>query len=140
MILALTTIAVVVVDQALKLLLRRGEFQTVRLGPYASLGVVEGRLWVDRFGGHSPKVSWLWAFSAAGLVVASVLMPASGIFVGLMLGGSLSNAVEVSRRGSVTDYVCIRFWPAFNLADVALTVGAIGIAAELLRAINGSTG
>ncbi len=30
-------------------------------------------------------------------------------------------------RGSVSDYVCLRFWPAFNLADVAITVGAIGL-------------
>jgi lipoprotein signal peptidase len=61
------------------------------------------------------------------------------VFVGLLLGGSLSNAMEGSLRGSVTDYVCLRFWPAFNLADVALTAGAVGLGVALLRAI-GETG
>jgi lipoprotein signal peptidase len=74
--------------------------------------------------------------SACALVVASAWIPASGVFVGLLLGGSLSNALEGS-LGSVTDYVCVRFWPAFNLADVALTVGAMGIATQLLRSIDG---
>jgi lipoprotein signal peptidase len=53
-------------------------------------------------------------------------------FVGLLLGGSLSHAVESSLRGSIADYVCFRFWPAFNLADLALAVGAIGTIGELV--------
>jgi lipoprotein signal peptidase len=35
----------------------------------------------------------------------------------------------------VTDYVDVGFWPAFNLADVALTTGALGMALALLSAI-----
>ena len=38
----------------------------------------------------------------------------------------------------VSDYVCLRFWPAFNLADLALTAGAIGILTELLIALRGT--
>jgi signal peptidase II len=62
-------------------------------------------------------------------------IPSSSIFVGFVVGGSLSNAVEGSLRGSVTDYIRAPFWPAFNIADIALTVGAIGIAVELLRTV-----
>jgi len=69
------------------------------------------------------------------LVIASNWIPSSALFVGLLLGGSLSNAVENARRGSVSDYVCLRFWPAFNLADLALAAGAIGTLAELLIAV-----
>jgi hypothetical protein len=47
-------------------------------------------------------------------------------FVGLLLGGSLSHAVESSLRGSIADYVCFRFWP------LALAVGAIGTIGELV--------
>jgi lipoprotein signal peptidase len=43
--------------------------------------------------------------------------------------------MEGSLRGSVTDYVWLRFWPAFNIADVAITAGAIGMAIELSRAL-----
>jgi lipoprotein signal peptidase len=60
------------------------------------------------------------------------MLPSSAAFVGLLLGGSLSHAVESSLRGSITDYICLRFWPAFNLADLALTAGALGIIAELV--------
>lgn len=53
---------------------------------------------------------------------------------GLLLGGSLSHAVESSLRGSITDYICLRFWPAFNLADLALAAGAIGMIVQFLIA------
>jgi lipoprotein signal peptidase len=57
------------------------------------------------------------------------------IFVGLLLGGSLSHAVETSLRDAVSDYVCLRFWPAFNLADLALAAGAIGALFNLLMVV-----
>ena len=59
-------------------------------------------------------------------------LPIVQLFAGLLLGGSLSNAVESSLRGTVSDYVCLRFWPAFNLADLAVAAGAVGILHELL--------
>lgn len=137
--LGLTAVVVLIIDQALKRLLRATKgFESVRLGPFGSLRVVTGRLWVHRFFEQGPKALWLWVIPAAGLVVASTWIPSSGVFVGLVLGGSLSNAMEVSQRGFVTDYVCLRFWPAFNLADVALTVGATGIVIEVLRATGGT--
>lgn len=133
--LALTAVVVLVADQAVKLLLRRtGLFEGVRWGPYGSLRIVAGRLWLHRFT-RGPNPLWLWVPSAGALVVGSAWIPSAGVFVGLLLGGSLSNAAERSLRGSVTDYVCVRFWPAFNLADVALAAGAIGIVIELLRTI-----
>ena len=135
-VLALTAVGVLVTDQAVKLLLRRaGPCDSVRLGPYGSLRMVAGRLWVHRVSERSATALWLWVLSAGALVVSSAWIPSSGVFVGLLLGGSLSNAMEGSLRGSVTDYVCLRFWPAFNLADVALTAGAVGLGVALLRAI-----
>jgi signal peptidase II len=136
MVLALTAVAVLVMDQGLKFLLHTVRFESVGLGPFGSLHLAEGRLWVHRVGGRGPKALWLWAVAASALVVASVWMPSAGVFVGLLLGGSLSNALEGSLRGSVTDYVCLRLWPAFNVADVALTAGAIGIAIELFTTIS----
>jgi lipoprotein signal peptidase len=61
------------------------------------------------------------------------MAPSYGGFAGLLLGGSLSHLLETTRRGWICDYVCLRFWPAFNLADVALTAGTIGTA---LNAMN----
>ncbi len=133
--LVLITLVVLMIDQGVKLLVRHSRFDSVRLGPFGSLRQVPGRLWLHRLTVHEPKALWLWAVCACVLVVAGTAIPSLLVFVGVLLGGSLSNMVESALRGSVTDYVCLRFWPAFNLADVALAVGALGICIELLRAI-----
>jgi len=121
-------------DQALKLVLRRrlGP-RTVPLGPLGDLRMVKTRIWLARQGGH-PNLAgmWtLWLLAAGALALLSAWAPSYGWFAGLLLGGSLSHGLESSVRGSVSDYVCLRFWPAFNLADVAITVGAIGVVLEM---------
>jgi lipoprotein signal peptidase len=63
------------------------------------------------------------------------LFPPCGWFAGALLGGSLSHALETSLRGRVVDYVRLRFWPAFNLADVAITAGALGVLAQTVIAM-----
>lgn len=46
------------------------------------------------------------------------------IATGMMLGGALGNLIDRVKFGSVTDFIDIRVWPIFNIADIALTVGA----------------
>lgn len=46
---------------------------------------------------------------------------------GLILGGTCGNLVDRLRLGQVVDFVDFSFWPAFNLADVALTVGVLWV-------------
>jgi signal peptidase II len=137
----LTLLGVVVSDQALKREFRRVLGRDVAaLEPFGQLRITEGRLWLLRLLNHpSRSMMWTsWVAAAAALVIASNWIPSSAVFVGLLLGGSLSNAVQNARRGSVSDYVCLRFWPAFNLADLALAAGAIGTFAELLIAMRGN--
>ena len=45
------------------------------------------------------------------------------VALGLVLGGSLSNLIDRARLGYVTDFLHVRFWPAFNLADSFIVVG-----------------
>jgi signal peptidase II len=127
------TIAVLVGDQALKLLIRRHMGSTaLALGPFGDVRMVAGRLWLRRLGGRCGGLEiWcLWVAATVPLLIVSTLLPSSAAFVGLLLGGSLSHALENSIRGSITDYICVRFWPAFNLADLALASGAIGMIGE----------
>ncbi len=123
------------IDQALKIVLRRclGS-NALPLGPLGHVRTVGARMWLTRIEGRSsPAMMWtVWMLAAVTLAIVSAWIPSSRLFVGLLLGGSLSNGLEHSLRGGVSDYVCLRFWPAFNLADVALTAGAIGMAAELV--------
>lgn len=44
---------------------------------------------------------------------------------GLVAGGSMGNLVDRILRGTVVDFVDFRFWPAFNVADSAITIGAV---------------
>lgn len=49
-------------------------------------------------------------------------------FSGLTLGGALGNALDRMRLGRVIDFIDLRIWPVFNLADIAIILG-IGVLA-----------
>jgi len=53
----------------------------------------------------------------------------------LILGGAAGNALDRVMHGGVTDFLEVRLWtyiwPAFNLADSAITVGAVLVLIEL---------
>jgi signal peptidase II len=53
--------------------------------------------------------------------------------LGLVLGGTLGNLIDRIFFGYVTDFISVGIWPAFNIADSAITVGAIAFAYSLLR-------
>lgn len=44
---------------------------------------------------------------------------------GLLLGGALGNIVDRLREGAVIDFVKLPYWPPFNVADSAITVGVV---------------
>ncbi len=54
--------------------------------------------------------------------------------LGLVFGGTLGNLIDRLRFGQVTDFIDFGFWPAFNIADSAITVGVILFAYSLLSA------
>jgi lipoprotein signal peptidase len=62
-------------------------------------------------------------------------VPGAGWPLGLLLGGALSHALETSLRGWICDYLCPRHWPPFDLADVAITLGGVGLALALLARV-----
>jgi signal peptidase II len=55
------------------------------------------------------------------------------IALGLILGGDLGNLIDRLRFGRVTDFVDPGFFPVFNVADSAITIGVILIIYSLLR-------
>ena len=95
------------------------------------------------------KASWLaplLVISSLGVMALLVWMLLTGRAGGaiaqcglaLILGGAAGNALDRILHGSVTDFLEVRLWsymwPAFNLADSAITVGAIFVLYELLFA------
>jgi len=52
--------------------------------------------------------------------------------LGLMLGGALGNLVDRLRYGFVVDFVDVRVWPVFNLADASISTGVCLLAFFLI--------
>jgi signal peptidase II len=60
--------------------------------------------------------------------------PWNDAVLGLILGGTLGNAFDRVVYGTVTDFINVHFWPVFNVADSAISIGVfLLIAGYLLR-------
>ncbi|TDA65742.1 MAG: signal peptidase II [Clostridia bacterium] len=55
-------------------------------------------------------------------------VPWLSVSLGLQVGGALGNFVDRVRLGYVIDFIDLRFWPIFNLADVAIVIGVLLLA------------
>jgi signal peptidase II len=53
--------------------------------------------------------------------------PGLWVPTGLLLGGALGNLLDRILNGSVTDFIKFPVWPAFNVADIAITVGVLSL-------------
>jgi signal peptidase II len=58
--------------------------------------------------------------------------PVLPVALGLLIGGSTSNLIDRIRLGHVTDFLDLRYWPAFNLADSFIVVGVAILFVALL--------
>lgn len=126
-----TAAAVVVVDQVTKVVVRgrleTGETVDLVLG--ASLVNVRNRgvafgLLAD--GGALLIVATLAALVLLGAYFAfHAERPGMWLATGLVCGGALGNLADRVREGAVTDFLDLPAWPAFNVADVAITGGVV---------------
>ncbi|HEX9434946.1 MAG TPA: signal peptidase II [Burkholderiales bacterium] len=77
----------------------------------------------------------LIAFAVVAIGIVGTLLvrsPSRGLFctgLALILGGALGNLIDRLRFGQVVDFLDFHalgwHWPAFNVADSAITVGAV---------------
>lgn len=73
----------------------------------------------------------------AGAVYAYVAhlpnrVPWVQVAAGLILGGAVGNIVDRLRHGYVVDFIQVGWWPVFNLADSAISVGVTMLAGYLI--------
>jgi lipoprotein signal peptidase len=124
--------AFLLVDQWSKRLALRSA-GTVRLqGPLARLASVISAKRIEKRWGGAQMLIGIWC---AALVSAVVLVHLGAWFqshaaqLGLAaaFGGAAGNLVDMVRGGSVVDFIDLRVWPSFNLADVAI-VGGLALA------------
>ncbi|MBA2962476.1 MULTISPECIES: signal peptidase II [Ramlibacter] len=92
---------------------------------------------------------WLFTGIAVAAVVFIVWMlrthPGQKLFclsLALILGGAVGNLVDRLLHGYVVDFLQVHyggwFFPAFNVADSGITLGAIGLVVDELRRVRRS--
>lgn len=89
---------------------------------------------------ESPLRTPLLALAACvGMAVATQILRTTRdgwvkIAAGLVIAGALGNLGDRLLDGAVTDFILVRYFPfVFNVADVAITLGAVVLAARLVR-------
>lgn len=75
--------------------------------------------------------------AVAGLALALAIHArrarlSASLAAALLVGGALGNLLDRAADSAVTDFVDLAMWPAFNLADVAITIGAALFAIVLI--------
>jgi signal peptidase II len=65
-------------------------------------------------------IALLWYFSR------NLGKPLIWLPTGMLLGGALGNVIDRVREGAVVDFLKVfDFWPAFNVADISVTLGVL---------------
>ncbi len=81
------------------------------------------------FQGHSNILSFVAIIAVAVLLWVYATTGAKSfvlrIALGLQLGGALGNLLDRLQQGYVTDFLDVGWWPIFNVADSAISVGMV---------------
>jgi len=144
--LALALAAVVAADWITKFLVQN------HLRLYSKHAVIDGWVWLAHaknpgiafsFLRDMPEVVRLPVLGAAatvGIVLASRIAwktedALMRVAAGLVVAGALGNLGDRVMNGAVTDFIQVRWFPfVFNVADVAITIGAVLLAARMIVA------
>jgi signal peptidase II len=132
---------VIVLDQLTKY------FAIELLEPYKAQAVIPGFLnWTLAYNAgaafsflHDAGGWQRWLFTVLAIAVSAVLVIwlrrtdrgewRTALPLALVIGGALGNLIDRVRVGHVTDFIEVYYqqwsWPAFNVADSAISVGAV---------------
>lgn len=141
--------AILVADQITKWwalhALRFGEAVPVIPGFFSLTLVMNPGLAFGMLAGVPEPFRWMVGLLSIGAVVilaviAARLLPTGGpwtrLALGLIFGGAAGNLIDRLRFGAVVDYLDFYWgayhWPAFNVADSAITVGVTILAFRML--------
>jgi signal peptidase II len=134
----LVSLAIVLADQISKWIVlgRLGPLDRLEITPFFNLVLAfnKGAAFSFLAGAGGWQTPLLVAFALTAAVVVSFLLlrsPGRRLFcagLALILGGAVGNVIDRLRFGHVVDFLDLHaggwHWPAFNVADSAITVGA----------------
>jgi signal peptidase II len=135
----------VVLDQASKLVIAGSMqlYQSIQIMPYFNLTYVHNT--GAAFSFLSDAGGWQrWFFAGLALVISGVIAvwlarlkqheTLLAVALSLVLGGAMGNLIDRLAYGYVIDFLDVYYqtwhWPAFNIADSAITLGVILMLAE----------
>ena len=128
---ALVAVLTIAVDQAVKALVRSNIAVGERVDVVPGVHLVHVRNSGVAFSFFSGG-GWLLIVIGVAAVAAlltffltHVRRPLAWLPTGLLLGGAVGNLIDRLRAGAVTDFIQLPHWPAFNIADMAITIGVI---------------
>ncbi|HML90986.1 signal peptidase II [Methyloceanibacter sp.] len=115
-----------------------GTKQPVRLAPFFDLilvwnkGISYGMLQQDGLTGRLALVAFAVVVSLALIFwLARVTTALTAVSIGLIVGGAAGNAIDRAVYGAVADFFSLHAfgfqWYIFNIADVAIVAGVIGL-------------
>ncbi len=128
---ALVAVATVAADQAVKVLVRTTIARGGEIDLVLGIQLVNVRNRGIAFGMFSGGGVFLVLFALAALAALLVFFvrhrdrPLVWLPTGLLIGGATGNLIDRTRERAVTDFIDLPLWPAFNVADVAITFGVL---------------
>jgi len=129
----LVMVAVLLVDQVTKRLVQSNITEGDRNNVFLGVDIVHVRnhgVAFGAFAGGGTRVAVISGVALVALVVWFVRhtgTPLAWLPTGLLLGGAVGNIFDRIRDGAVTDFVKFPAWPAFNVADIAITFGVLSL-------------
>lgn len=119
-------------------------------GPIVMLGGLLKFTYVENTGAaFSIGVGYTWIFTIVAVIVAAVILRTSrrlgsigwAVALGGLLGGLLGNLIDRLTRppgpglGYVVDFISLPYFAVFNIADMFITLSAVGMVLLALRGI-----
>jgi signal peptidase II len=101
-------------------------------------GPIAGFIWIQHLQNSCAAFSLCGPSQLAFLLIAVAVVVALAVYefqhlgptwvhavLGLLMGGALGNAFDRLFFGSVTDFLALHWWPTFNIADSAISIGVV---------------
>jgi signal peptidase II len=125
-------VLLVVADQMSKsvVLARRG-ISSNRRGPGPHINVcLNRRTGIAGLPRRSVYLLLIVAFCgsfAAIETLPAIDRPLAVFCLSIAVAGAIGNLIDLFRRGAIVDFIDLRIWPVFNLADACIVVGTGGL-------------
>ena len=121
----ITTLLIILLDQLTKFLVKDFSFVVKNTG--AGFGILPNQ---------QAMLIWISVFVIGLILFYYDKIPENKfvqLSIGLILGGTIGNLIDRIRLSYVSDFIDLKFWPSFNIADSAITVGAVILAVYLIK-------